>query len=212
MATPRIDSWRPFYLLGALLILVGGPQHPGGTMAQMLADPAWVPSHTMMLGGFVALLVGLLLHGRRALPERTRRWVRIAALGTALQAVEMVLHTAAVVDAAHLSAGEATPVLSAHLALSVVAYPVFAVTVIGLIVAAARERALGSPWIAWLGVAGAAAHGAATPLVVAAGLEQFRVLFPGIAAFGLWLLLAALWPARAAAPRTAECGTGAVAA
>jgi hypothetical protein len=179
MSRLRFGLWRVFFALSALFILAGGPQHPGGTMAEMLAHPKWVPSHALMLAGFLALLAGLILYQRGvALPERTRKWVRLAAIGTALQAVEMAFHTAASVDHANLMAGRATPVLTTHLWLSVVLYPVFALTVIGLIVAGVRDRALGSPWIAWLGILGALAHGAAAPLVILFEVPWARILFP----------------------------------
>ena len=73
---------------------------------------------------------------------------------------------------------------------------VFAVTTIAFIVAAARDRVLGSWWIAWLGIAGALAHGAAGPLVVIWGVEWARELFPLIVLVAAWLVIAACWPAR----------------
>ena len=193
----RVGLWRLFFALSALLILIGGPQHPGGTMAEMLAHPKWVPAHALMLAGFLALLAGLILYQRSiALPDRTRRWVRLAAVATALQAVEMAFHTAAFVDHANLVAGRATPVLTTHLWLAVVLYPVFGLAVVGLIVAATRDRALGSPWIAWLGILGALAHGAAAPLTILTAIPWARMLFPFLILLALWLLLAALWPLR----------------
>ena len=201
MDMPRFAPWRLFFLLSAVLLLAGGPQHPGGTMAEMLAHPAWFPSHMLMLAGFVALLAGLMLYSRsRALPDRTRTWLRLAVIGTVLQTVEMAFHTAAAVDHAHLVAGEPTPVLTTHLWLSVLLYPVFGLTLAGFILTAMRARALGSPWIAWLGVAGVLAHGAAAPLVILLEIEGARILFPLVLFFALWLILAALWPVRAAQP------------
>ncbi|HST58701.1 MAG TPA: hypothetical protein VLK84_08440 [Longimicrobium sp.] len=197
--TPSL-RWRAPVLLGGVLIFLGGPRHPRGTMAEMLAHPDWVLAHTLVLGGFVALLAGLVLLRRGAAqPTRTAWWLRFAIAATTLQALEMVLHTAAVVDGAHLVAGHATPVLSTHLALSVVVYPLFGAGMIGLILAGARERSVGSAWIAWLGLIGATAHGLAAPLVVLSGDVRFAILFPGIVLLALWLVLAALWPARASA-------------
>ena len=51
--------WRSFFFLSALLLPIGGLQHPDGTMAEMLAHPAWVRAHAFMLAGFLALFVGL---------------------------------------------------------------------------------------------------------------------------------------------------------
>ena len=125
--------WRLFFIVGALFLLVGGPRHPGGTMAEMLAHPDWVPSHALTLAGFVSLLLGLIAYERTVLvPDRTRTWARFAVLGTALQVMEMAFHTAASVDQLNL-AGRATPVLTTHLWLSVVIYPIFGLTLVGLI-------------------------------------------------------------------------------
>jgi hypothetical protein len=191
-------TWRVALFGAAAAMIYGGPQHPGGTMAEMLAHPAWVRSHVWVLVGFVALLAAILLH-RRAVPlsPRGARWARLAVWGTALQAVEMVFHTAAVVDHDHLVAGQSTPVLSTHLALSVVLYPLFAVTAGGWVLATARERALASPWVAWLALVGLAAHGVAAPLVVGFGWVEARILFPFLMLFAIWCVLATFWPVRA---------------
>jgi hypothetical protein len=198
MTTPSL-RWRlPLFVAGALL-LRGGSMHPSGTMAEMISHPNWVMGHSMVFAGYVVLLAGLLLLRRSVLPERTGRWLRFAVVATAAQAVEMAVHTMAYVDHANLVAGHGTPVLSTHLALAVLCYPLFAVGIIGLIVAGARDRGLGSWWIAWLGIIGAAAQGAAAPIVILSGDTRFAVLFIGIAPFALWAMLAALWPVRAAA-------------
>jgi hypothetical protein len=129
----------------------------------------------------------------------TRRWTRIAIAGAALQCVEMILHTLAAFDHANLMAGHATPILSTHLALAVVAYPLFAAATIGFIVTTARTRALGSPWVAWIGVIGALGHGIAAPLTVLTTIPGARQLFPLLVALALWLIITALLPRRAPA-------------
>ncbi|HYH45782.1 MAG TPA: hypothetical protein VEG34_08850 [Thermoanaerobaculia bacterium] len=190
-------SWRLCFVVSALFLLAGGPLHPGGTMAEMLAHPDWVLSHLLQLVSFAALLAGLVLFRKSAsLPARTRRWVGLAIIGTVLQVVEMAFHTAASLDHAHLVAGSATPVLSTHLVLAVICYPLFALSIVGLIVAGMRDRVLGSRWIGWLGILGVAAHGAAPVLVVALKIEGARILFPCVLLFAFWLVAVALWPAR----------------
>ncbi len=197
--------WRASFVLSGLLILIGGPRHPGGTMAQMLAHPQWVPSHAFMLAGFTALLIGLLARGRSGpRSPALRRWLTLAIAGTALQTVEMALHTAAYVDLANLLAGRSTPVLTAHLSVTPLFYPIFGVTVAGWIAAAARERAVGSAWIAWIGIVGVLAHGAAGVLVPVFALEWARVLFPMVVLLAVWSILAGLWPARAGEPATMQ--------
>jgi hypothetical protein len=182
--------WRAFAIAAGLLLIVGGPLHPGGTMAEMLAHPQWVLAHALLLAGFVALLIALVAFPR-PLPELSRRWLRLAVVGTAFQAVEMAFHTAAVVDHANLVAGRATPILTTHLWLTAAFYPVFGVTFAGFVVAATRDRVLGSWKVAWLGIIGALAHGAAGLLVVAFGIQQADILFPLILFCALWLLLIA---------------------
>jgi hypothetical protein len=206
VANGSFGSWRPFFLLSGVLIMVGGMNHPRGRMVEMLAHPDWVWSHTLLLLGFLSLLAGLVLYRRAAapLPERTSRWLRLALYGTVLQAIEMAFHTVSVVDGEHLAAGHPTPVLTTHLVLAVILYPIFAATIIGFIVATARDRTLASPWIAWLGILGAAAHGLSTPLVVGLGISQAGILFPLVMLLAIWLALAAVWPRRSPATPVLE--------
>lgn len=190
--------WRVLFLAGGALILAGGPRHPQGTMAQMLAHPDWFIAHALMTAGFAAMLAGLVMLSRQpAQSDRMRRWTRYAAIATALQTFESVMHTASMVDGANLAAGASTPVLTTHLFLAVTLYPVFAAGMIGFIIAGMRERAVGSVWIGWLGILGLTAHGLSAPLVVGLGIGQAGILFPMLMGLALWLVLAAVWPARA---------------
>jgi hypothetical protein len=125
--------------------------------------------------------------------------LRLACVGSALQALEMFIHAIAYVDLASLRAGASTPVLSTHLFMTPLLYPVFAATTIALIVRGAQYRAIGSWWIAPIGIVGAAAHGLAGLLVGGFEVMWARVLFIGIAPAGLWLLLAGVLPAKTAA-------------
>lgn len=194
----KIQLWRVCFIVAALLMMAGGPQHPGGTMAEMLADPRWIPAHSLILAGIVTFLAGLLVYKQStALPRATKRWLGLAIIGTVLQVIEMAMHTAAVVDHHHLVAGQATPVLSTHLWLAVFFYPIFGLTISGFIIAGMRDRVIGSPWIGWLGIAGVLAQGAAPPLVILLEIEGARILFALILLFAVWLILAALWPVRA---------------
>jgi hypothetical protein len=188
---------RGAFVLAGVLMLAGGPLHPDGTMAQMLLHPNWVLSHALMTCGFAALVLGtFLLPPGVTWTAGARRWRQLALAGAVLQTIEMVFHTVSYVDANNLVAGQSTPVLSTHLALSVVCYPAFGATWIGFIIATARERLFGPPWIAWLGVAGALAHGLSAPLVVGLGVEGARILFPLLMLFALWSILGAVWPVR----------------
>lgn len=209
----RIASWRPLLLAAGVLMIAGSMTHPRDpSMQQMLMNPIWVPSHSLMLAGYVSLLASLfLLHRSGGGPAG--RWMRIALAGTALQTLEAFFHLIAVVDAERMQAGHATPVFTAHMILGGVGYPVFALVAMALVVAGARTRTLGRWWIAPLGVLGALLPGLAGILVIWMDMGV-GVLFAGIAFFGLWEIVAALLPVRVAAespaaPRSAAALAGA---
>jgi hypothetical protein len=209
----RIASWRPLLLAAGVLMIAGSATHPRDpSMQQMLMNPIWVPSHALMLAGYVALLASLfLLHRSGGGPAG--RWMGIALAGTALQTLEAFFHLVSVVDAERLQAGHATPVFTVHMLLGAVGYPVFAIVAMMLVVAGARGRTLGAWWIAPLGVLGALLPGLAGVLVIWMGMSGVGVLFAGIALFGLWAIVSAMLPVRvaassAAAPRNAPAIAG----
>lgn len=181
-------------------------------MADMLIDPAWVPAHAAVFVGFTLVVVGLVLF-RRSVPvsPALEGWLRAVLWLAVLQVVEMGLHTMAYVDAgalAHdaLHGGLSTPILTAHLWLSTLVFTPFAIALGGLIWRGQRERVLGSPWIGWLGMVGAAAYGTVMWLVFILQVEGAGVLFPiAHLAVPLWFVLAGLWPGRqpAGAPERA---------
>lgn len=195
----RIVSWRPLLLAAGVLMIAGAATHPRDpSMQQMLMNPIWVPSHALMLAGYVSLLASLyLLHRSGGGP--VGRWMVIALAGTALQTLEAFFHLIAVVDAERMQAGHATPVFTAHMLLGGLGYPVFALVAIALVIAGARTRTLGAWWIAPLGILGALLPGLAGVLVIWMGATGVGVLFAGIAIFGLWEILAAVLPVRVAA-------------
>lgn len=211
----RIASWRPFLLAAGVLMIAGSATHPRDpSMQQMLMNPVWVPSHALMLAGYVSLLASLVLLHRSGGGRPMGRWMQIALAGTALQTLEAFFHLIAVVDAGRMQAGHATPVFTAHMVLGALGYPIFALVAIALVIAGARTRALGSWWIAPLGMLGALLPGLAGVLVIWMGATGVGALFAGIAIFGLWEIVAALLPVRVAAgspaaPRSASAMAGA---
>ena len=186
------ELWRGLLIAAGVLVAWGGSMHPDGTMEHMLADPRWLPGHMLTFAGFVAMGAGLWWFGRTT--SSMTRALRYVLIATALQALEMFVHAIANIDLQNLRAGRATPVLTTHLALTAVIYPVFGVAVAAWVRSAARQRVIGSPWIAWLGILGALMHGAAGLLVAGFRLDWARVLFPGLGLLALWLILAGVWP------------------
>ena len=190
--------WRVWFVAAGMLMLAGGPRHPGGSMLEMLRHHDWFMAHALVTLGYGAMVAGLVAFSRTAANTPSmKRWTGLAIGGTALQTVEMAVHTAAMVDAANLAAGHATPVLTTHLTMSMVFYPLFGITSAAFFVKGMRERAIGSPWIVAIGVIGTVANGIAPILVGLFGWMEARILFAFMVGIAIWLLLAAVWPASA---------------
>ena len=211
MESGRSVIWRAMFVVGGLLYFVGAFDHPRGmTMADMLVDPAWIPSHAGVFVGVLLMTMGLISFRRSApISARTDRWLLATIVLSVLETIEMGLHTMAYVDAdalapGALEAGLSTPVLTLHLWSAILVYTPFAVALTGLIWMGQRERSLGSPWIGWLGIVGAAAHGSVMWLAIVLGVPGTGILFP-IAALGisLWFVLAGAWPTRTPVPLAA---------
>lgn len=199
MSALRFDAWRIAFFAAGVLILVGGPRHPRGAMVDMLQHHDWFMAHAIMVVALLALTIGLAMLARvPGLSGNLRRWTNIAAVGAALEAIEMIVHTAASADAANLAAGQSTPILSTHLNMALLIYPLFGVAIAVFMIKGMRERAVGSPWIIWLGVIAAVCHALVMPLVYIFEVWWAPILFPTIMLLGLWLVLSAVWPARVA--------------
>jgi hypothetical protein len=169
-------------------------------MQAMLVNPSWFPSHMAQLVGYGLMTLGM-MRFRRIMPHSlaVRRWSGLAALGLFLQTVEMAFHLASMVDADHLAAGLATPVLSIHIVLAVTIYPLLAILMGGLIIVAARTRELGNMWLAPIGIAGLIAQAVAVVLVVGLDMQAARIGFPMVMLFAIWTVVVSLMPSRAPA-------------
>jgi hypothetical protein len=143
--------WRVLFAGGGLLYFIGAFNHPRGmTMADMMVDPAWIPSHAAVFIGLLAMTVGLVSFRRsRPISSTVQRWLSYTIVLAVLESIEMGLHTMAYLDAGSLPrtalhAGLSTPVLTVHLVFATLVYTPFAIALIGLIWTGQRERALGS--------------------------------------------------------------------
>jgi len=209
----KIPFWRAAFFLSGAAMMAGGPRHPSPhldhpfreSMAMMLESPEWVPSHLFILLSFVLLFAGLALWRRNAGQAVHGPWSRLALAAAGLAVVEMALHSAAVLDAGHLRAGQATPILTTHLALTAVVNPLLGLALGGLALNGACLGRLGSRWIAWMAALGGAAYGFAGTYVVLTHDQRVSPLFAvGSSLLAFWLLLAAVWPLRA--PASARAG------
>ena len=196
MPVPASRMWRMLFIAGGLLYLAGGVQHPRGSMLDMLRDPVWFRSHFIILIGLVLITMALVIIRRNDTSRSLDRWILLAAIATFLEAIEMAVHTIAMIDADALAAGHSTPTLTTHLLMATTIYPIFGIVMLIFIFKAQREGVLGSPWVGWIGMIGALAHGLVMGLMWLE-VPWARVLFPIAAiSLSLWYMLAGIWPAR----------------
>lgn len=191
----RTSTWPGPLAAGGVLFLVGGLLHPRGdstlpepqATAEFIGAATWIPAHALILAGTIGFLIGLFALARSRTPLSTgaRRAAWVAAVAAVLFAVEGVFHLAAFVDENAVLAGEATPFLSTHMAMSLVVYPLFTFAVAALAVLSGRT--LTHPVVGIIGAIGAVAFGVAPALVGLAGIEVLAPLFPvGGILMALW--------------------------
>ncbi len=132
MTLIRIARWRLLMIAGGILIALGGRMHPeadaSGTLseelAEMTADDAWVPGHTLLMLGTVGLVWALWRARAANAWPCARRMLTAAAMAMGLYSIETVFHLAAVLDAEHLADGDAAPLSVTHIGLAILLYPV----------------------------------------------------------------------------------------
>lgn len=132
--SPRV-GWG--LLGGGAFFFVGGSMHPSddppGLSAKehlelLFSDPAWYPSHALLLVGMLliaASLVVLVRGGTLAAVPRAQKVGTIAAIAATLAALGMLLHLVAASDADRLGAGEGTPITNVHVVVETLTVPFF---------------------------------------------------------------------------------------
>ena len=187
---------------GGALFFVGGGLHPhddppGLTVREhlrvMFEDPAWYPSHAVLLGGMVlmaAALVGLARGRALADVPRARTAAVVAAWATVAATAGMVLHLVAAVESDRIASGGPTPLVDAHLVAETVTVPAFGLAVAALAVVGARTRTLGNRPAAVLGLVGGVGYALAGATFLLT--DALDPLFPLAGAVGLWAVVAGL--------------------
>jgi len=194
-------SWRLAVGIAGALTFAGGGMHPdsadGASLQEGLAEMTaftgeWVTGHGLMTAGSAMLVLGLLAVRRAGAWPAAARVLPFALVATAVNTVELVLHTAAVTDHDRLAAGEWPPLTVAHLSAAVVAYPLFGVALVALAWRLLPTWAPPLRAVAAAGMVAGVANALAAPLTVA-GVDGANELFP-IAGIGsaLFLVTAAL--------------------
>ena len=129
----------------------------------------------------------------RLFPDQVRGWLTVAIGVLGGRGRGMVPHLLAGSEHQALEAGEATPMLTTHLTLSVVTEPLLGLSIAALAVAVARAAYSVPAWLlAVVGVAGGVVFGAAAPLVAVTQDPAFTALFSADVLISVWLVGTAL--------------------
>lgn len=176
----------------------------------MTADPAWVPSHALILASVVLLTVGLLGARRDVLwPTRATSALRIAGVAMALYVVEAVFHLAAAVDSDRLAAGDFAPIAFAHIALAAVLYPVSGLAIIHLSWKLLPTMSLPQRTLAVAGMLGGFLHATVIPTTLIFGdletspMFAFAAVLIAVWSIGVGLVGIRSWKQQAGSPEPA---------
>jgi hypothetical protein len=187
--------------VGGLVMAVGGSLHPHDaketltdTLVGLLSSPVWGMSHVLIIVGVALVVMGLAgARQERLFPVSVRPWLTVAIVCWAISVIELVPHLLAGSEHHALEAGESTPMLTAHLTLSVVTGPLLGLSVAALAVAVARAARTVPAWLlAVVGVVGGLVFGAAAPVVAVTQDPAFTALFSADALVSVWLVGTAL--------------------
>jgi hypothetical protein len=207
--TARAGVRRPDRLVGGLLLLAGvtfvagGALHPAdggeGSKVQqlhdMLVDPAWYPSHALMLvalAGFAAAVLVLWVEG--VADPRMARLTGVVAVVAVLGVVGMTLHLFAATGADALADGQETWLYHLQTWNETVVDAVWALGMTALAVAGGLTRSLGNRVTAAVGLVGGLAFGLASATI--AFTDLFDGLFPVGSLLGVWAVVTGVLVAR----------------
>ncbi|CAA9518425.1 MAG: hypothetical protein AVDCRST_MAG53-3348 [uncultured Solirubrobacteraceae bacterium] len=203
-------------LIGGAFFLAGGPMHPkedppGVSVKEhfriMFENPAWYPSHAVLLVGMVLIAASLVALARgRSLADapRAHGMTVIAAFATALAAAGMLLHLISASDADAIAAQQSTPLTDVQVIVETITVSAFGFSLAVLAVIGAMTRTLGNPATAVLGVIGGVGYGLAGATFLFT--DRLDFLFPTASAIALWAIAAGiglLLRQRAASPAVA---------
>ena len=198
--SPRI-AWG--LLGGGVFFFVGGSMHPGEDppglslkehLHLLFQDPAWYPSHALLLAGMVliaASLVTLVRCGTLASVPRAQKVGAIAAVAAVLGSLDMLLHLVVASEASSIATGEGTPLTDVHVVAETLTVPVFGFSIAALGVIGALTRTMGNRLTAVLAVIGGVTYGLAGATF--AFTDALNFLFPGGGAVGLWAIAVGIW-------------------
>lgn len=188
-------------LAGGVAFFIGGSMHPGDdppglTLKEHLhllyTDPAWYPSHTVLLVGMAlmaAALVALVRNGTLA-DSRVQKVGAVAAGAAVLGALGMLLHLVEASEADRIAAGQTTPITDVQLVVESLTVPAFGFAIAALALIGASTRTLGNRVVAVLAVVGGIGYGLAGGTLLFTDALNF--LFPAAGGIGLWAIAAGI--------------------
>lgn len=189
-------------LAGGAFFFVGGSMHPGEDppglsvkehLLLLFLDPAWYPSHALLLVGMVliaASLVALVRGGTLAAAPRAQLVGTIAAVAAVLAALDMLLHLVAASEADRIAAGQGTPITNVHVVAETLTVPAFGFSLAALAVIGALTRTFGNWLTAVLAVIGGVSYGLAGGTFLFT--DRLDFLFPFTSGIGLWAIAAGI--------------------
>lgn len=202
-------------LTGGAFFFAGGSMHPSEDppglsvkehLQLLYSDPAWYPSHALLLVGMVlmaASLVVLVRGGTLAAAPRAQMVGNVGAVAAVLATLGTLLHLVAATDADRIAAGQATPITDVEVVAETLTVPAFGFSIAALAVIGALTRTVGNRVTAALGVVGGLSYGLAGGTFLFT--DRLNFLFPGAGAIGLWAIAAGiglLLRSRATSPAT----------
>ncbi|MDQ3632697.1 MAG: hypothetical protein M3417_15800 [Actinomycetota bacterium] len=198
--TDPLVAWG--LLIGGAFFFVGGPMHPkedppGVSVKEhlriMFEDPAWYPSHALLLVGMALIAASLvaLVRGRSLTGvPRADVVALIAAAAASLATIGMLVHLVAASDADAIAGRRSTPLTDVQVILETITVPAFGLSIAVLAVVGAATRTLGNPVLAVLGVLGGVGYGAAGATFLFT--DRLNFLFPAATGIALWTIAAGI--------------------
>jgi hypothetical protein len=184
---------------GGILFFIAGGMHPGDDppglslkehLLLLYEDPAWYPSHALLLAGTALIAASLiaLVRGRTlAARPRVQAAAKIAAITASLSVVSALLHLVSASDADRIAAGAGTPLTDASLGVETLVIPAFGLAIAALAALGAATHTLGNWIAAVVGITGGVAY------ALAAGTALFtdalNFLFPAAAGIAVWAIM-----------------------
>jgi hypothetical protein len=187
------------FVLFGITFVAGGVAHPGDSgegnkvdqMHEMLLDPAWYLSHTLLLVSFAAFATALVLLRRQAgLPSAMARLLRVAVPVAVVATVGMAVHLLQALNVDATATGEWNWALYVQAFVECVLDTAWALTVAAVAVIGGRTGTLGGRLTAPLGAVGGLCFALASATIAFSDL--FDPLFMAGTLIGVWALLVGL--------------------